>query len=97
MNGIITVLENMHVNNVVIGKGALGYEKVYRIAESKNVKVIEVQKGDVLEIGNLVFEVLSPSIEIDNSNVNDYSLVFKLIYGEQSMLFTGDISSAAER
>ena len=97
LNGIITVLENMHVNNVVIGKGALGYEKVYRIAESKNVKVIEVQKGDVLEIGNLVFEVLSPSIEIDNSNVNDYSLVFKLIYGEQSMLFTGDISSAAER
>ena len=56
-----------------------------------------MQKGDVLEIGNLVFEVLSPSIEIDNSNVNDYSLVFKLIYGEQSMLFTGDISSAAER
>ena len=97
LNGIITALENMHVNNVVIGKGALGYEKLYQIAESKNVKVIEVQKGDILEIENLVFEVLSPSIEMDNSNVNDYSLVFKLIYGEKSMLFTGDISSAAER
>lgn len=97
LNGIITALENMHVNNVVIGKGALGYEKVYRIAESKNVKVIEVQKGDVLEIGNLVFEVLSPSMELDNNNVNDYSLVFKLIYGKKSMLFTGDISAVAER
>lgn len=97
LNGIITALENMHVNNVVIGKGALGYERLYQIAESKNVKVIEVQKGDILEIENLVFEVLSPSIEMDNSNVNDYSLVFKLIYGEKSMLFTGDISSAAER
>lgn len=97
LNGIITALKNMHVNNVVIGKGALGYEKVYRIAESKNVKVIEVQKGDVLEIGNLVFEVLSPSIEMDNSNVNDYSLVFRLIYGKKSMLFTGDISAVAER
>ena len=97
LNGIITALENIHVNNVVIGKGALGYEKLYQIAESKKVKVIEVQKGDVLKIGNLVFEVLSPSIEMDNSNVNDYSLVFKLIYGEKSMLFTGDISSAAER
>lgn len=97
LNGIITALKNMHVNNVVIGKGALGYEKVYRIAESKNIKVIEVQKGDVLEIGNLVFEVLSPSIELDNNNVNDYSLVFKLIYGKKSMLFTGDISAVAER
>lgn len=97
LNGIITALENMHINNVVIGKGALGYEKLYQIAESKNVNVIEVQKGDVLKIENLVFEVLSPSIEMDNSNVNDYSLVFKLIYGEKSMLFTGDISSAAER
>lgn len=97
LNGIITALENMHVNNVVIGKGALGYEKVYRIAESKNVKVIEVQKGDVLEIGNLVFEVLSPSMELDNNNVNDYSLVFRLIYGKKSMLFTGDISAVAER
>lgn len=97
LNGIITALKNMHVNNVVIGKGALGYEKVYRIAESKNVKVIEVQKGDVLEIGNLVFEVLSPSMELDNNNVNDYSLVFRLIYGKKSMLFTGDISAVAER
>lgn len=97
LNGIITALKNKHVNNVVIGKGALGYEKVYRIAESKNVKVIEVQKGDVLEIGNLVFEVLSPSMELDNNNVNDYSLVFKLIYGKKSMLFTGDISAVAER
>lgn len=97
LNGIITALENMYVNNVVIGKDALGYEKVYRIAESKNVKVIEVQKGDVLEIGNLVFEVLSPSMELDNNNVNDYSLVFKLIYGKKSMLFTGDISAVAER
>lgn len=97
LNGIITALENMNVNNVVIGKGALGYEKVYRIAESKNVKVIEVQKGDVLEIENLVFEVLSPSIELDNNNVNDYSLVFKLIYGKKSMLFTGDISAVTER
>ena len=97
LNGVITALENIHVNNVVIGKGALGYEKLYQIAESKKVKVIEVQKGDVLEIGNLVFEVLSPSVEMDNSNVNDYSLVFKLIYGEKSMLFTGDISAAAER
>lgn len=97
LNGIITALENMYVSNVIIGKGALGYEKVYRIAESKNVKVIEVQKGDVLEIGNLVFEVLSPSMELDNNNVNDYSLVFKLIYGKKSMLFTGDISAVAER
>ena len=56
-----------------------------------------MQKGDVLEIGNLVFEVLSPSIELDNNNVNDYSLVFKLIYGKKSMLFTGDISAVAER
>lgn len=97
LNGIITALENLSVSNVIIGKGALGYEKLYQIAKSKNVKVIEVQKGDVLEIGNLAFEVLSPSIEMDNSNVNDYSLVFKLIYGKKSMLFTGDISAVAER
>ena len=97
LNGIIATLENLKVSNVVIGKNALGYEELYEIAKSKNVNIIEVQEGDILEIGNLVFEILSPSMKLNNCDVNDYSLVFKLIYGEKSMLFTGDISTVAER
>ena len=96
LNGIITVLENLKVNNIVIGKDALGYDKVYEIAKRKNIKVIEVQKGDLIQIGNVNFEVISPNKNLDNKNVNDYSLVFKLVFGEKSMLFTGDISSNTE-
>lgn len=96
LNGIITVLENLKVNNIVIGKNALGYDSVYEIASKKNIKIIEVQNGDLLQIGNVKFEIISPNINLDNNNVNDYSLVFKLVFGEKSMLFTGDISSNAE-
>lgn len=96
LNGIITALENLKVNNIVIGKDALGYDKVYEIAKRKNIKIIEVQKGDLIQIGNVKFEVISPNKNLDNKNVNDYSLVFKLVFGKKSMLFTGDISSNTE-
>ena len=41
--------------------------------------------------------MISPDKNIDNTDVNDYSLVVKLIYGNQSILLTGDISQNIEK
>lgn len=95
--GLITVLENLKVNRVIVAKNALGYERVYEIAKEKNIDVIEVLKGDVIQIGDITLEVLSPDKNIGNSDVNDYSLVVKLVYGGSSMLLTGDISQGVEK
>lgn len=95
--GLITVLENIKVNRIIIAKNALGYERVYEIAKGKKIDVIEVIKGDILTIGDIRFEVISPSKNMDNSDINDYSLVVKLMYGEKGILLTGDISQKVEK
>lgn len=94
--GLITILENIKVDNVIIGKNALGYDKLYELASKKGFDVIEVEKGDVIRVGDIIFEIISPNITMDNQDVNEYSLVFKLKYGEQSALFTGDIGNETE-
>lgn len=94
--GILSVLENFKVNQIIIAKNSKGYEKLYEIADNKNIKIFEVLKGDVIEIDNIKFEVLSPEIKQNNSDVNAYALVLKMIYGNESMLFTGDITKETE-
>lgn len=95
--GLITVLENIKVNRIIIAKNALGYDKVWEIAKHKNIEIIEVLKGDVIQIGDITIEVISPDRNTDNSDVNDYSLIVKLLYGKQSILLTGDISQKVEK
>lgn len=53
------------------------------------------EAGDVFELGEAVFTVLSPRDSY--VNVNDYSLVVMLEYGEVRILFCGDMEGRAER
>lgn len=96
LNGLLTVLENISVGKVFVAKNSLGYEKLYEIANKKKVEVIEVIKGDVISVGDVIFDVVSPDLNMSNKDVNEYSLVVKLKYGNKSMLFTGDIGKTVE-
>lgn len=96
INGIITVLEDFSVDMVVIAKNALGYEKLYEIANRKKVEIIEVLKNNIIEIDGVLFKVLSPDLRMDSDDINEYSLVLKMEYYEKSILFTGDIGKDTE-
>lgn len=96
MNGLLTVMENFNVKQVIIAKNSRGYEELYEIARNKKIRVFEVLKGDIIEIDKIKFEVISPEKNLDNRDVNAYALVLKMIYGNESMLFTGDISEDTE-
>ena len=59
-------------------------------AIDKSGAEFEVPKdGDVFEVGDLRFTVLSP-IGDSYSDLNNYSLVLRMDYGDTSVLFTGD-------
>ena len=97
LDGIITVLENIKVGKIVIAKNAKGYEEVFEIANMKNIDVIEVEKGDLIKVDDVIFEIIWPDKNFSQDDVNEYSLVFKMIYGNKSMLFTGDIGEIIEK
>jgi competence protein ComEC len=50
--------------------------------------------GDALEIGGARLEVVWPTTDAPIGN--DGSLVFRIVFGGRSMLFTGDIEEAGE-
>lgn len=101
VGGILTVLEELNVKKVIIGKqyeSSENYEKFLRIVKEKNLLVKQVQKGDNINIEKHIhIKVLFPEKEKkEENNINNNSLVFKLMYKDFSILFTGDIEKIAE-
>lgn len=103
IGGLIYILENMKVKNIFIGiqpETSKQLEKLIEIANNKKVKITILKKGDDIFIDkNVELEVLWPDKNnlISENVLNNNSLVFKLIYNNFSMLFTGDIEEIAEK
>lgn len=71
-----------------------------KIVKQKDIKVQVVEKGQRINIEKgLYFDVLWPNSKnvINENNINNNSLVFKIVYKKFSMLFTGDIEETAEK
>lgn len=98
--GLMYVIENIKVKNVVIsslGQESNEFSEFMKLVNKKNINTLNVKKGDVLKIKNASIEILYPDNELINDNVkNNNALVFKFIWKDFSMLFTGDIEKLAE-
>ena len=99
--GLLTVLENIKVKNVIIGeqgKESENFEKFSKLVKLKKVNVITVKAGDRLKIDkDCSFEVLYPETDLIKQNIlNNNSIVTKFWYKEYSILLTGDIEKIAE-
>lgn len=60
-----------------------------------DIPLQQLSPGETLTVGDLTLEVLGPVREYPSENEN--SLVFRLHYGDFSMLFCGDMESGAEK
>ena len=105
--GLAQVLERYDVGAVMerrVEYESAAYEAWARVvdAEAANgARVIEASAGQVITLDDDVrIEVLGPPRELPRgttSDVDNASLVLRLVYGEVSVLLTGDIFSVAER
>ncbi len=81
------------------------HDRLMALIEKKGIFLQKVQAGDTLGgLGKLRLYVLHPFARRDNSsadrpleNLNDASIVLKLVYGETSVLLTGDLEDTGER
>lgn len=106
MSGLLTIMENLKVGVVVIGKQgeqSENYKEFLEIAKNKKIKVAQVKAGDKIQIDeNTSISILFPTENLITENVlNNNSLVAKFTYvidksKEFSMLLTGDIEEIAE-
>lgn len=102
VGGILTILEELYVKNVIISKQkeeSDNYKKFLEIVKTKKIKVTIVQAGNKVKVDKDVYlNILWPTseLEISDNALNNNSIVAKFVYKNFSVLFTGDIEEIAE-
>lgn len=101
LGGIPTILRNVKVNRIV-DAGSKEKSEIYsdylHLRDSLSIPYSKKYYGDTINIDdNIRLYVLHPGVDIlESRNLNNHSLVIKLLYGERSILFTGDIERESE-
>lgn len=101
IGGMPFLLENFRVRKV-FDNGLAARSQIYydykNVIRKRKVPTQVVKRGDVVEIGDVMFEVLNPPQEPfhgTKSDDNNNSLVLKIAYKGNSILLCGDIERDA--
>ena len=101
IGGMAKLLEEIKVDRIYMPKlpdelvsETEEYKTFINSVKENKTKVFYPKIQSEIKIGDMTLNFISPTKEY--SNRNDNSLVLKVIYGETSFLFTGDISEKVE-
>jgi competence protein ComEC len=100
--GLLDVLNRYDVRRVVAGPGeeqSLGYATWQSAIEAEGAAIEVPRAGTTFDLGDGVqLEVLGPLADMaTDAELNNTSLVLRLVWGDVSFLLTGDIEAAAEQ
>ncbi|KKP80247.1 MAG: hypothetical protein A2271_02975 [Candidatus Moranbacteria bacterium RIFOXYA12_FULL_35_19] len=100
IGGLIDVMKNYRIGKI-IDNSAESDSQVYKnyleIIKNKNIERLKGKAGINIKIKDADLEILYPNAVLENppaggsKNTNTDSLVAKLVYGESSFLFMGDL------
>lgn len=99
IGGLAHIIENKEIGQVIMPKATTNtrtFENLLDTIESKGLKIKAARSGDSYELDGSLLTILGPNNE-KYSNLNNYSVVLKLEFGEKSFLFTGDAEALAEK
>lgn len=98
--GLNFIMENMKVKNAIIsdlGQESNEYDNFLSLAKKQNTNLVYVKMGDIIKIGKATIKILFPNNEpITDNEKNNNAIVFKFLWKNVSILFTGDIEEKAE-
>lgn len=87
------VIKNYKVAHLVMPDAQTNtscFERLLNAADRAGLEIEVPLKGDVFSAGDMRFTVLNDDENVHGSNLNLYSLVIRMDFGEVSALFTGD-------
>ena len=97
VGGMDDVINNFSIDNFLMPDAVTTtktFEDVLDALESKKLKYETPKVGDSFKVGDAGVTVLS--VSSNASDLNDTSIVLKLVYGGHSFLFMGDASAKIE-
>lgn len=93
-----TVINNFSVEKVYMPKASSNtktFKDVLTSIKNKGLKVTSPTPGDTFNLGEAKCTILAPNSS-DYDDTNNYSIVLKVQYGNNSFLFTGDAEDVSE-
>lgn len=101
IQGLTDVAKNFAIGSAAFGRMPLDDPDFVALAEvlrRRSIPAEIVFRGDRLQFGDVVVEVLYPAAVEDPNAIsdNDHSVVLRITYGSRSFLLTGDIERNAE-
>lgn len=104
LSGLIEVLKRYDVGEILetgIEDSTSEYAAWNDLIKEKNIPVVFAQAGQIIKISdNLAINILYPLAEINgedySKNTNNTSIMGKVFYGQNSILFTGDAEGVEE-
>jgi competence protein ComEC len=103
MTGLLSVLDSYKVDNILwtgIEKEGEKFETWKRMIGEEGANIYIARAGEKIIMNDAVLEIFNPQESLKGKEFkesNDTAVVSKLIYKNSSFLFTGDISSKAEK
>lgn len=99
IGGLDKVIDNFDIGQVYLPKAShttKTYESVLESIKNKNLKITTAKEGVKIDLGpGTTVEMYSPG-KGKYDNLNDYSPIMKVTFGENKFLFTGDAEKEAE-
>jgi competence protein ComEC len=101
INGLIEALKRYEVMAVLItgiNYKYAGYDEFLEILDEKDIKVF-LADGRDFQLDGVMFDMIFPFGSIQGrefENINNSSIVFRLIYGESEFYFSGDAELPVE-
>lgn len=98
IGGMSEVLNNFPVSNIIMPKvnnTTATYTNMLKVIQQKGIKAIEPKIGDSYKLGNSTFTIVGPK-NYDTKNMNNDSVAFRLVYGNNSFIFCGDAEKEEE-
>ena len=99
IGGGYEVVSSIKVDNVLmpdVEADSKTYRDMMDEIDEKNIKVTYTDDGDTYNIDGVTMKIFSPINSDYGSNMNEYSIVCRIDYGESSFLFTGDAEAINE-
>ena len=99
IGGMQYIVENFEIGAVYMPKVAHNtqtYEKLLKSIQKKGLKITAARAGKIISFGSeLTTEIIGP-VSDEYEEMNDYSVVIRVNYGQTAFLFTGDAEKPAE-
>lgn len=101
MGGMYDIITNFEIGKIIIPEVKAGivtanwYITLMEEIQANNYTVEDPEKGDIYSLGDAVIEVVE-QMEDAGDDINNYSTVLKVSFGEMDIIMTGDAEKEVE-